>query len=155
MVMESLGGKYFSASFDCLNDGGALVTFGSTIYSSPGRGGINLFRLIYRYLTRPRIDPGDLTTRNFRMCGFNLIFLTERTQQLRKELRECIACLSDKNVAWSDTSESNTGLSLLDLVTPPVIGECFDFHTQCVDAMEKLKSGKTVGKVVLVNDGKD
>jgi len=44
MVMVSLGGKYFRASFDALNDGGALVTFGSTTYSSPGRGGINLPR---------------------------------------------------------------------------------------------------------------
>ena len=33
-----------------------------------------------------------------------------------------------------------------------MIGETFDFQTQAVDALEKLKSGTTVGKVVLVND---
>mmetsp|Transcript_32883 Transcript_32883/g.77630 ORF Transcript_32883/g.77630 Transcript_32883/m.77630 type:complete len:288 (+) Transcript_32883:1329-2192(+) len=157
MVMESLGGKYFSASFDALNDGGALVTFGSTTYSSPGRGGINVFRLVYRYLTRPKIDPGDLTARNLRLCGFNLIFLTEKAEQLRRELRECIACLGGSdNFATVDCGEmgdtaTRFGLSL-NSVTPPVIGEQFDFRTQAVDAMEKLKGGKTVGKVVLIND---
>ena len=145
MVMESLGGKYFKASFDALNDGGSLVTFGSTTYSSPGRGGINLFRLIWRYLNRPKIDPGDLTARNLRLSGFNLIFLTEQREQLRKELAECIACLSGKTNMKVDTP------LCLDSVTPPLIGETFDFQTQAIDAMEALKSGKTVGKVVLVN----
>ena len=146
LVMESLGGDYFRASFDALNDGGALVTFGSTTYSSPGRGGINLLRLIWRYLRRPMIDPGDLTARNLRLSGFNLIFLTEQKEQLRQELSDCIACLSDKTDASSERP------LCLDLVTPPVIGDTFDFQTQAVDAMEALKSGKTVGKVVLVNE---
>lgn len=145
MVMESLGGKYFKASFDALNEGGSLVTFGSTTYSSPGRGGINLFRLIWRYLNRPKIDPGDLTARNLRLSGFNLIFLTEQREQLRRELSECIACLS------GNTKIDGNMPLCLDSVTPPLIGETFDFHTQGVDAMESLKSGKTVGKVVLVN----
>jgi len=161
LVMESLGGKYFSASFDSLNDGGALVTFGSTTYSSPGRGGINPFRLVYRYLTRPKIDPGDLTARNLRLCGFNLIYLTEQTEELQRELRECIACLSSKDDATVGHQSgeakdvvitTNSSRVSLELVTPPVIGERFDFRTQGIDAMEKLKSGKTVGKVVLVND---
>eukprot|EP00536_Pseudo-nitzschia_multiseries_P012641 jgi/Psemu1/326913/estExt_fgenesh1_pg.C_4940009 len=160
MVMESLGGKYLSASFDALNDGGALVTYGSTTYSTPGRGGINPFRLVYRYLTRPKIDPGDLTARNLRLCGFNLIFLTEQTEQLRRELGECIACLSGNcdgaSVVSCDAREVTTRLRLsLDSVTPPVIGEEFDFRTQAIDAMEKLKGGKTVGKVVLINDDLD
>ena len=120
MVMESLGGKYLKASFDALNDGGSLVTFGSTTYSSPGRGGINLFRLIWRYLNRPKIDPGDLTARNLRLSGFNLIFLTEQREQLRKELSECIACLS------GTTNMEVDAPLCLDSVTPPLIGETFD-----------------------------
>jgi alcohol dehydrogenase len=149
LVMESLGGKYFRASFEALNDGGSLVTFGSTTYSSPGRGGINLLRLIWRYLRRPRIDPGELVGRNLRLAGFNLIFLTERTAQLRSELSECVSCLSGKSVR-EDTDNEKLLLSL-EKVTPPLIGETFDFRTQAVDALEALKSGKTVGKVVLVN----
>ena len=163
MVMESLGGNYFRASFGALNDGGALVTFGSTTYSSPGRGGINLPRLVWRYWNRPRIDPGDLTARNLRICGFNLIFLTEQTTRLRRELSECVACLGGNNnntptvVDAGGNEDATTNgvpppLLSLDGVTPPLIGETFDFRTEAVDALEKLKSGTTVGKVVLVND---
>ena len=139
IVMESLGGKYFTASFDSLNSGGCLVTFGSTSYVSPGLG-LNFFRLVQRYLTRPKIDPGTLTSRNIRLCGFNLIFLTEKTDDLDRELNECISCLSGDG----DTDE-------LDNVQPPVIGNMFDFRTQAVDALERLKSGQTIGKVVLEN----
>ena len=138
IVMESLGGKYFKASYKSLNSNGALVTFGSTSYVSPGLG-LDFIRLIYRYITRPRIDPGELTSRNLRICGFNLIYLTENTNELERELNECIKCLGS-----SDYPD-------LEKVTPPVIGEVFDFKTQAVTAMEKLKSGKTVGKIVLSN----
>lgn len=138
IVMESLGGKYFKASYESLNSNGALVTFGSTSYVSPGLG-LDFIRLIYRYITRPRIDPGELTSRNLRICGFNLIYLTENTNELERELNECIKCLG------------NSDYPDLEKVTPPVIGEVFDFKTQAVTAMEKLKSGKTVGKIVLSN----
>ena len=113
-----------------------------------------MFRLVYRYLTRPKIDPGDLTARNIRLSGFNLIFLTEQTTQLRRELNECIACLSGSSNIDANANDDDGGGNCmsLDLVTPPFIGETFDFRTQAVDAMEKLKSGKTVGTVVLIND---
>ncbi len=144
IVMESLGGKYFTASYESLNAGGALVTFGSTSYVSPGLG-LNMFRLIYRYLTRPRIDPGKLTSRNIQVCGFNLIYLTERTEDLRRELNECIACLSGL-----DNYEGKDEITM-ELVKPPTIGESFDFRTEAVEAMKILKGGNTVGKVVLDN----
>ena len=144
IVMESLGGKYFTASFNSLNPGGALVTFGSTSYVTPGLG-LNMLRLIYRYLTRPRIDPGTLTSRNIRICGFNLIYLTERTTELRRELNECVACLS--GIDCYDGIDEMT----MELISPPTIGEVFDFRTEAVDAMEKLKGGTTVGKIVLDN----
>jgi NADPH:quinone reductase-like Zn-dependent oxidoreductase len=155
IVMESLGGEYFHSSFDSLNDGGAIVTFGSSSYSTPGRGGFNIIRLIYRYITRPKIDPGDLVSRNIRLSGFNLIFLTERTTQLRKELNECISCLSGRDVNAPVTKDINNNVDedmTLDLVSPPLIGDTFDFRNEAVDAMEKLKGGKTVGKVVLINN---
>ena len=145
MVMESLGGQYFTDSFEAINPGGALVTFGSTSYVSPGLS-INKLRLIWRYLTRPRLDPGVLVSRNIRLAGFNLIYLTERTDDLRRELRDCIQCLSgNKNV------QSLADFPPLDPVTPPVIGDVFDFRTKTIEALERLKSGKTVGKIVLDN----
>ena len=146
IVMESLGGQYFSESFEALNRGGALVTFGSTSYVSPGLN-INKIRLIWRYLTRPKIDPGTLTSRNIRLAGFNLIYLTDMPKQLRRELRECILCLSGIN----ETDETSEDYIPLDTVTPPIIGDVFDFRTETIQALERLKSGATIGKVVLDN----
>ena len=39
----------------------------------------------------------------------------------------------------------------LDDVVPPLLGEIFNFRVDRVEAMETLKSGRTVGKVVLEN----
>ena len=146
-VMESLGGKYFSESFEAINRGGALVTFGSTSYVSPGLG-INKLRLVWRYLTRPRIDPGTLTSRNIRLAGFNLIYLTDLPEELGRQLRDCIRCLSGE--FGGEGQESNQWVPL-DGVTPPVIGSVFDFREEAVTALEYLKGGSTVGKVVLEN----
>ncbi|KAL3932056.1 MAG: hypothetical protein SGARI_004062, partial [Bacillariaceae sp.] len=139
LVMESLGGKYFQASYDTLRRGGSLVTFGSTSYVSPGLG-LNPVRLIWRFLNRPKVDPGELTARNIRLSGFNLIYLTDQPRQLRKELSDCIECLG-----------GDTGKADLSLVTPPIVGRKFDFKTETIEALECLKSGQTFGKVVLDN----
>ena len=153
MVMESLGGHYFTESFESLNRGGALVTFGSTSYVSPGLS-LNKIRLIWRYLTRPKIDPGTLTARNIRLAGFNLIFLTDMPDKLREELKACIFCLGgydDTNDDSLKVLENKDSIIPLDPVTPPVIGESFDFQKETIAAMECLKGGGTVGKVVLDN----
>ncbi|KAG7339528.1 alcohol dehydrogenase [Nitzschia inconspicua] len=144
MVMESLGGKYFTASYEALRRGGSLVTFGSTSYASPGLG-LNPMRLIWMYLNRPKIDPGELTSRNIRLAGFNLIYLTDQPAKLRSELTQCIRCLGgDRDTVWSAGPD-------LGLVTPPIVGQTFDFRTETIQALVTLKSGKTIGKIVLDN----
>ena len=70
IVMESLGGRYFADSFESLNSGGALVTFGSTSYVSPGLGK-NMLRFPWRYLNRPQINPGTLIARNMQVSKRN------------------------------------------------------------------------------------
>jgi hypothetical protein len=90
-----------------------------------------------------------LTARNVRIAGFNLIYLTDRPQRLRRELKDCILCLSGNDV---DSSHGNADSAGLSFVTPPVVGEVFDFRNETIDAMECLKSGQTYGKVVLSNE---
>lgn len=148
IVMECYGGPYFQPSLDVLNAGGSLATYGSTTYngSSANKNRLAFLPLVWKYLTRPRIDPGELTGRNVRVGGFNLIFLTERTDALRQALQDCIACLTNEE-------EEEVGSPLvqgLNSVTPPTIGAEFDF-TKAIDALQALRSGATVGKVVLVN----
>ena len=142
-VMESYGGKYFDASFDIINAGGSLASFGSTTYNG-GQGGNRANRLAFlplviKYLRRPMVDPGVLTARNIRVGGFNLIFLTERTDQLAEALEQCIRCL-----------EGGKGDGTLATADPPLVGETYEFE-DAPSALRALRSGQTVGKVVLFN----
>lgn len=132
-IMECYGGKYFEPSLNLLNAGGSLATYGSTTYNGDASGfSIPLGQLIWKYLTRPKLDPGLLTTRNLRVGGFNLIFLTERIDELNAALDACLDCLGDE-------------------MTPAVVGKTFEYDTDAVEALQALRSGTTVGKVVLSN----
>jgi alcohol dehydrogenase len=141
--MESYGGKYFQPSMDLMNAGGSIATYGSTTYNGAGSGTrLSIFSLVFKYLRRPMVDPGELTGRNLRIGGFNLIFLTENTKELSKALEDCIACLGG-----NDDHSANA----LESVTPPVVENVYNFDHEAIDALSALRSGKTVGKVVLSN----
>jgi alcohol dehydrogenase len=143
VLMESYGGQYFQPCMDLMNAGGSIATYGSTTYNGSGSGTrLPFVSLILKYLQRPMIDPGELTGRNLRVGGFNLIFLTENTKELSKALEDCIACLSGTD---------NRSANALESVTPPVVGNVFNFDNGAIDALTALRSGKTVGKVVLSN----
>jgi hypothetical protein len=71
--------------------------------------------------------------------------------ELRRELRECILCLGGSSADQRGAPSSDERFIPLDNVEPPVIGETFDFRTQSIEALERLKGGKTVGKIVLDN----
>ena len=146
LVMECYGGKYFRPSLDIINSGGSLSTYGSTTYNGDGGERMPLYSLIWKYLTRPRVDPGELTSRNVRVGGFNLIFLTEETDLLVQSLEACVECLGGKD----DEKESFD--DIMARVTPPLIGSTFSFDGGAVNALTALRSGKTVGKVVLTNE---
>ena len=76
-VLDSLGGKYFSAGLESLDPMGRIVHFGAT-YSYGGASGglLKWLTLIPGYLMRPRLDPGKLVGTNRGVLGFNLIWLT-------------------------------------------------------------------------------
>jgi NADPH:quinone reductase-like Zn-dependent oxidoreductase len=144
IVMECYGGLYFQSSLDLLNPGGSLATYGSTTYNGSGVGNrLAFLPLVWKYLQRPRIDPGELTGRNIRVGGFNLIFLTERKAELSKALEDCIACLGGGN---------DRSVDALKCATPPIVGRVFDFDKGADEALRALRSGMTVGKVVLTNE---
>lgn len=143
VLMESYGGKYFQPSMDLMNAGGSIATYGSTTYNGAASNTrLPLLPLVWKFLRRPMLDPGELVGRNLRVGGFNLIFLTENTRQLSKVLEDCIACLSGTDDHSDDALES---------VTPPVVGRVYSFDTGAIDALTALRSGSTVGKVILSN----
>lgn len=129
LVMDTVGGRYFSIPFRMLAPMGRLIVVGSSRYASVGNRP-NILHMLRHYLTRPKVDPQNLPNQNKGLFGFNLIYLYERADLLHQLLQE---------------------LSALQLA-PPHVGHVFPFE-QLAEATRLFQSGKTVGKVVLTVDG--
>lgn len=125
LVMDSVGGRYFSIPFKLLAPMGRVVVFGSARYASASNRP-NIFRLLYHFITRPKIDPQGLPEWNKGVLGFNLIWLYERADLMHQSLQE----ISDLRLA------------------PPHVGHVFPFE-KMQEALRLFQTGKTVGKVVV------
>jgi alcohol dehydrogenase len=125
LIMECIGGKVLKIGYEQLAPMGRMISYGSARYASVGNRP-NYFKLLYYYLTRPKIDPQTMTNENKSVMAFNLIFLfhnVEIMHQILQELREL-------------------------QLKPPFVGHRFPFE-QLKDAIELFQSGRTTGKVVL------
>lgn len=125
LVMDSVGGPFFSIPYNMLAPMGRVVVFGSARYASPGDRP-NKLRMAYHWFTRPKVDPQQMVESNRAVLGFNLIWLYERAELL-------LGLLQD--------------LSALQLA-PPHVGHRFAFD-QLPEAIRLFQTGKTVGKVVV------
>lgn len=125
LVIDTVGGRYFSIPFKLLAPMGRLIVVGSSRYTSVGNRP-NLFRLLYYFLTRPKIDPQQLPETNKGVMGFNLIWLYERAELMHQLLGE----IKELRLA------------------PPHVGHVLPFE-QMHEAIKLFQSGKTRGKVVL------
>lgn len=131
LVLESIGGKIFSQSFKQVSAGGRVIVYGAAHFST-GSFSPNYLKVIGKYLLRPKIDPLKLSDSNKSVMGFNLIYLWNKAEILKKYLSEI------------------QNLSL----AKPLIGERFNF-SNLIDAIRKFQSRQTVGKVVInINDEK-
>ncbi|MEM6770594.1 MAG: zinc-binding dehydrogenase [Bacteroidota bacterium] len=125
LIMECIGGKIFSEGFAALAPMGRSIVYGAARYGSVGNRP-NYLRLLWQYLTRPKIDPQNLPELNKSVMGFNLIWLYERAELMHGILDE---------------------LKALD-VGKPVVGHRFPF-AELPKAIRTFQSGKTIGKVVV------
>ena len=132
-VLDSLGGKYFSAALDSLNPMGRIIHFGATYsYGGAKDGWCGLRKwltFVPGYLSRPMVDPGQLTPTNRAVFGFNMIWLTDRVDLLTAELDAMLGKGGMTNRA-------------------PAVGATYPFE-QLPEALEYLNSGASVGKVVV------
>ena len=128
LVLDSVGGRYFTIPYQMLAPMGRVVVFGSARYASPGDRP-NKLRMLYYWLTRPKIDPQQMPETNRAVLGFNLIWLYERATLMHQLLKD---------------------LDALHLA-PPHVGHVFSFE-QLPDAVRLFQTGKTVGKVVVKVD---
>lgn len=125
LVLDTVGGRYFTIPFNMLAPMGRMIVIGSSRYASVGNRP-NLLHMLRHFLTRPKIDPQSLPEQNRGLFGFNLIYLYERAELMHRLLQEL------------DTLR----------LAPPHVGHVFPFE-KMHDAIKLFQSGKTVGKVVV------
>jgi alcohol dehydrogenase len=125
LVMDSVGGRFFTIPYEMLAPMGRVVVFGSARYAQPADRPSKV-HLLRHWLTRPKIDPQKMPETNRGVLGFNLIWLYERAELMHRLLQELDALR----------------------LAPPHVGHRFDFE-QLPDAVRLFQTGKTIGKVVV------
>jgi len=125
LVLESIGGKIFEASFNALAPSGRIMIYGGAQFMSQSSKP-NLFKVIPKYLFRPKIDPLSLSDKNRSVMGFNLIYLWDHPEELREMLNKIIDMKLKK----------------------PHIGKVFTFD-KLISALKYFQSGKSIGKVIV------
>ncbi|AOS97328.1 Quinone oxidoreductase 1 [Microbulbifer aggregans] len=123
-VLDGIGGKVQKQSFDALAPTGRLVVFGAAEFTPGDKP--NLLKAAWLYLNRPRYDVMDMISSNRSVLAFNLIWLWQEQALFDALLDGC------------------AGLGL----PAPHVGHEFGFE-QAHEAIECLRSGGSVGKVVL------
>jgi alcohol dehydrogenase len=125
LVLEAVGGKGLKDKFNLIAPTGRMIIYGGAIFST-GKLGSNYLKLIYNYLRRPKIDTLSIIEQNRTVSGFNLIWIYDRVETLKEMLQE---------------------IQMLNL-PKPIIRERFLFE-HLSNAVARLKSGETIGKIVV------
>lgn len=126
VIMECIGGKILMDGFKTLAVQGRMVIYGNASFTTRGDKP-NKLKMLWRYLRRPKIDPLKLPGNNKSVMGFNLIWLYPQVERFHGIVQ-----------------------ALMEMqLPPPLVGEQYPFP-DLADAIRKLQSGLTVGKVVVV-----
>jgi synaptic vesicle membrane protein VAT-1 len=128
VVFDAVLGAWFRAGFERLAPEGRYVLYGAADFM-PGGTRRGWARLAWRWLRRPRLDPLAMISLNRGLLAFNLIWLWEAVERV---------------------PQAYAALAALELPAP-TIGARHGF-AQAREALLELKSGRTVGKSVLVVD---
>jgi len=128
LVLDAIGGEVQQASFNALNPMGRLVVFGAAEFT-PGKNRPNYLTAAWKFLRRPKYDVMDMISDNRSVMAFNLIWLWDQVDIMQELLKDMMAVE----------------------ITPPHVGHQF-FFDQAHEAIDCLRSGKTIGKVVLTRE---
>ncbi len=125
LVLESIGGIIFKESFKALAPSGRIIIYGGAHFMSQSSRP-NYFKVFYKYLTRPKVDPLSLSNINKSVMGFNLIYLWDRPDEL-----------------------NNMAIEILKMnLQRPYVGKVFSFD-RLIDALKYFQTGRSIGKVVV------
>ena len=125
IVLECIGGKIFKDSFNSLAPSGRIIIYGGAQFMSQSTRP-NYFKVLFKYLTRPKVDPLSLSDTNRSVMGFNLIYLWDRPNEL-------------KNILFKILNMN---------IKPPHIGKVYPFD-QLLEALRYFQTGKSIGKIVV------
>lgn len=125
LIVETIGGKILKAGYNTMAPQGRMVVVGASQFASPGSKP-NYLKLLWKFLTRPKLDPQQMIQENKSVMAFNLIWLYEKVDIMDEMIKE---------------------MAKMDLGKPHV-GHVFDFG-QMHDAIKLFQSGKSTGKVVV------
>lgn len=125
LALDSIGGRILQDSYDVLASTGRVITYGSAQFTQQNKRP-NYLKLLSLYLQRPRFDPMKMVTDNKSIMAFNLIWLYQEMDLLKKTF---------------------DGLINLNLERP-LIGHRFSFE-EMKEALLEFQTGNTVGKVVV------
>lgn len=125
LVLESIGGKIFEESFKALAPSGRIIIYGGAQFMSHSSRP-NYLNVLYKYLTRPKVDPLSLSNINKSVMGFNLIYLWDRPDALNNMVIEILKMNLQR----------------------PYIGKVFLFD-HLIEALRYFQTGKSIGKVVV------
>lgn len=125
LIMECIGGKIMKEGYEMLAPMGRMVIYGSARYGSRDDSP-NWLRLIWLYLSRPKIDPQKMIELNRGILGFNLIWLYHQTDLML----EIIEKMKQMDLGF------------------PYVGHTYDFEN-LREAIRYFQSGATTGKVVI------
>jgi len=126
LVLESIGGKVFEESFKALAPSGRIIIYGGAQFMSQSSRP-NYFKVFYKYLTRPKVDPLSLSNINKSVMGFNLIYLWDKPDELMEMANEILRMNLQR----------------------PYVGKVFSFDN-LLAALKYFQTGKSIGKVVVI-----
>jgi NADPH:quinone reductase-like Zn-dependent oxidoreductase len=125
-------GATLRGSYDLLGPRGRLIAYGAHSVMSKGGGLAGLPMTGLRYVLLPRFNPLRLANDNKSVMGFNLSYLFDETELMRRALEQILA--------WFEEG----------IIKVPPITE-FPLE-KAADAHRALQSGSTIGKLVLTSD---
>lgn len=129
IILDANGVETLRQSYDHLAPGGKLVVYGFHTMLTKGRGKPNWLKVFYDYLITPRFNPLTMTNQNRSVLAFNLSYLFNRFELLKKAANQMIPWILEKKV------------SIPPITTYPL--------EEVAKAHQDLESGNTVGKLVL------
>ena len=127
LVLECIGGDILMTGYKKLTAQGRMVVYGSARYGFQGNRP-PILKLLWKYFTRPKIDPQRMTTSNKGILGFNLIYLFNQSNIMHQILGE---------------------LERMEL-PPPHIGHTYRFE-ELPEAIRYFQKGENVGKIVVIS----